>query len=123
MIKAWWTRGLWFVVAVAALLSLPVACGSGNASGGTHGTSGSGRPGGQGVGGNCGGTGNLPSITVIPPMATIESLNGMPVTQSFTATGHFKDGTTGDISSMVTWTAPGLQIGSIGPNGLYTASG
>ena len=130
MINAWWTRGLWLVTTLAATMALPLACGSGHAtSSGQNSTSGgtsfssSGTGGNQGLGGNFGSTSDLVSIAVTPPTATIECLNGAPASQAFVATGHFKDGTTQDITATVTWSAPGLQIGAIDATGLYSASG
>ena len=128
MNNAWWTRGLWIATTLAATLGLPAACGSSHAT--SHGastsgdstTTASGAGGNQGLGGNFGSTSDLVSMAVSPPTASIACLDGAPGTQSFTATGHYKDGTSQDITSTVTWSAPGLQVGSIDATGNYTAT-
>ncbi|MGH7296599.1 MAG: hypothetical protein ACRELB_16795 [Polyangiaceae bacterium] len=70
-----------------------------------------------------GNTPNLLSITVSPPAAAIESLNGAAVTQAFVAQGHFDDGSTMALPTGVSWTSGQPQIGGVDGTGLYTASG
>ncbi len=126
MSNAWWTRGLGLVVALAVLAALAGACGQGKASSAGNtmsGAGGGGQGGNDGLGGSFGNPGDLVSITVTPGTAAIESLNGAPVTQAFTATGKLKDGTSQVLTSVVTWAASGPQIGGIDSTGLYTASG
>ena len=45
----------------------------------------------------------LTSFTIAPQNQTLEIVNTMPVTQTYTATGHFADGSTRDISTLVAW--------------------
>jgi hypothetical protein len=129
MSNAWWNRGLWLVVALSALVALPAACGSGKATaGGTHSTSASGSAGTGAEGGGIGfgggtSTGDVVSIEIDPPTATLTSANGAPVTQVFTATGHFKDGTTAPITGAATWTSTSPQVGAVASTGVFTASG
>jgi len=61
--------------------------------------------------------------------ATLNSINVTPVNlsvplgvlQQYTATGSFSDGTTQDITNIVTWTSSGTNIASITTSGLATA--
>jgi hypothetical protein len=69
------------------------------------------------------GTAKLTSITLDPPAATIESLNGAAVSQAFKATAHFDDGTSAVLGSNVAWTASDPQVGVMGAMGAYAASG
>jgi hypothetical protein len=129
MSQARWTRGLWCAVACAAVAPIPLACSSVQSTTGDHtssSSSGSGAGGGSGGSGFGGGFINTPtltSITIDPPTATVESLNGMPVTQPFTVTGHYKDGSSAVLDSGVTWATSAPQVGAIDAAGLYTASG
>src|SRR5262245_37271027 len=123
MINAWWTRGLWLGVAAGAFAWLPAGWCSGHEPGSTHGTgpgASTGTGGGTGLGGGLTTTTNaaLLSISISPPLATIDT-TGTPMVQAFTATGHYKDGSTADITSAVTWSAPLPQVGSIDNGGHY----
>ncbi len=128
MNNAWWTRGLWVVTALAASTALPAGCGAkhdgsnaqGTAGGGTSTT---GTGGDLGLGGGFGSTSALISIAISPATASIECLNGAPGAQTFIATGHYKDGTTQNLTSVVSWSATGPQVGSIDATGNYSATG
>jgi hypothetical protein len=76
-----------------------------------------------GEGGLLGNGPNLLSISVDPSTASIESLNGAVVTQAFSVTGHFDDGSALKLTNGVGWTAGLPQVGAIDSTGLYTASG
>jgi hypothetical protein len=126
-----WTRGvqlLGAVVLVGAAVS-GAACGggSGGASPGVDaGSPATGSDAGNltGDAGNLlGNTANLTSITVDPPTASVESLDGVAVKQAFTVTGHFADGTSMPLSAGISWTASEPSIGGVDPTGLYTANG
>ena len=110
----WWTRGVQWLGAVALVgtAATGVACGGGSSAGDSPDA---GRPksaAGADAGSLTGDAGNLlgnsstlQSITVDPPTASIESLNGVAVTQAFTVTGHFTDGTTKPVPTGVSWSA------------------
>ena len=128
----WWTRGVELVGAVALVTAAMsgAACGGGS-SGGASPDAGAGPQASGGDAGNVtGDAGNLlgsqatlTSITVDPPTASVESLNGVAVTQAFTVTGHFNDGTMMPLSNGVSWSATEPGIGGVGMTGLYTANG
>ena len=128
-----WNRGMQLLGAVAVLGAAVTgaACGGGHDGGGYSADAGSADTGGSGGdagnltkdGGSFGNTPNLLTISVTPATAAIESLNGAPVTQAFTAVGHFDDGSTANLGTGVSWTSGEPQIGSLGATGLYTASG
>ncbi len=69
------------------------------------------------------GTGNakLTGITVEPANATIEILNDVIVTQTFSAVSHFSDGSSKAVAAE-SWTANMPNVGAISGNGLYTPS-
>jgi hypothetical protein len=56
----------------------------------------------------------LQTITVAPPSATVSA----GLTQPFTATGHFSDGTTGAVS--VNWSSSDITIATINASGVAT---
>jgi hypothetical protein len=60
------------------------------------------------------------SIIVAPAQASIELLNGVLVTQAFTATGVFSDGSMSVLSTGLTWTVDSSPVGAIDQTGLYT---
>ncbi len=62
----------------------------------------------------------LQSITVAPAQASIELLNGVLVTQAFTATGVFADGSMQALSQAVSWSVDSSPVGAIDGSGLYT---
>jgi len=61
----------------------------------------------------------LQSITVAPTNPTV-SLTSGGVTQQFTATGKYTDGTTQDISSQVTWNSTTAAVATVNSVGLAT---
>jgi WD40-like Beta Propeller Repeat len=64
------------------------------------------------------------SLTISPATAGIESLNGAKVTQAFTVTAHYSNGSTAALdASNVTWQATNLGVGAIDGGGVFTASG
>ena len=104
-----------------------LACGSGRATGsGTGSTTGGTARRRDGAAirawGAASATRDILAITVISPgTATIESVDGTPVAQAFTATGKLpRTASAGDHTSMVTWAASGQQIGGIDATGLYS---
>lgn len=59
----------------------------------------------------------LASFTIAPQDMTLTVVNGVAVTQTYTATGHFADGSTHDISTQVQWSIVTPQpIGSFHMN-------
>ena len=116
-----------FGVVVVAVAALGAACGGGHSSG----SAGDQPPGGGdgGIASDAGDSGSLlggntlQSITISPPMATITSVNGAPVTQPFTATGHYADGSTAALTTGLAWSADQPQVGGVSGAGLFTASG
>ena len=63
----------------------------------------------------------LMSIDVSPPTASLTTSNGAVAQQAFTATGHFEDGHSADVTSKVTWTLADSDLGSF-TSGNFTAS-
>ncbi|HEY8038696.1 MAG TPA: hypothetical protein VIF15_02845 [Polyangiaceae bacterium] len=128
--NAWWTRGtqLLGVVAIGVAASAGAACGGGG-NGPSYGDDAGQQAGddaGVLTGDDSGNFGNQPvvqSLTVDPPTAAIESLNGVAVTQAFTATAHFADGTSAKVTSGVAWLGSNPQVGGVDAAGLYTATG
>ncbi len=59
---------------------------------------------------------NLTSITVSPATASIEA----GATQQFTATGHYDDSSTRDLTSSVTWSSSSTSLATINSAGLAT---
>ena len=128
----WWTRGVELVGAVvlAGAAMTGAACGGGaggkaspDAGAGPVATTGDAGSLTGDAGNLLGSTATLTSITVDPPTASVESLNGVAVTQAFTVTGHFNDGTMMPLSTGVSWSATEPGIGGVGMTGLYTANG
>ncbi|HEX3346084.1 MAG TPA: hypothetical protein VHS09_15985, partial [Polyangiaceae bacterium] len=129
----WWTRGVQLLGAVvlAGSAMTGVACGGGGSAGKGDDTPGvdAGKP--SGDAGNLtsdggsllGNSANLTSITVDPPTASIESLNGAAATQAFEVTGHFDNGTSMPLLGNISWSATEPGIGGVDPAGLYTANG
>jgi large repetitive protein len=56
----------------------------------------------------------LESISVAPGAETL----GPGMTQQYTATGHYSDGSTKDLTSAVTWSSSDPQVASVSPTGL-----
>jgi hypothetical protein len=123
------------VLLFAVLAAAAIACGSGDdgsgggaggaAPGATAGDDGgaTGTFSGDGGASTSFGTKTLASIEVSPAGASIESMDGAPVTQALSVIAHYADGTSGPITTGVTWTAGLPQVGAIAPDGTYTASG
>jgi hypothetical protein len=63
---------------------------------------------------------NVTSIDVSPPTASL-STGSAPATQGFTATAHFADGHTGDITSQVAWSLADPSLGFMDPLGTFTS--
>jgi len=61
----------------------------------------------------------LTSITVTPANAFVDA----GVAQQFTATGHYNDGTTKNITASVTWTSSVVPVAAIAGTGLASANG
>ncbi len=71
-----------------------------------------------------GGSGNatLTSIDISPPSATLTTTGGgAAAMQQFTATGHFSDGHTEDVSTLVGWSLSDPGIGSV-TSGAFTGA-
>jgi hypothetical protein len=66
----------------------------------------------------------LVSVTVAPADTTlsIDGLDAQPQTVAFSATGTFSDGTTRDITSLVTWSVDNAAPGAVAAGGTYTTS-
>ncbi len=73
----------------------------------------------------CGGGGGSSSIAPPPPLVTLASINVTPanpsvalgLTQQFSATGTYSDGTSRDISTSVAWSSASAGVASIGVAG------
>jgi uncharacterized protein YjdB len=61
--------------------------------------------------------GNLKSIVVTPAAPSVPSGE----TQQFTATGHYRDGSTQDITGSVTWSSSNTGVATIATSGLGTS--
>ena len=115
-------------IALFAAATAAVGCGGGSKAGYTS-DAGQGTPPATDSGSLTGDGGSLingaqlQSITVDPATASVESLNGASVTQAFTVTGHFDNGTSAPLTTNVSWGADQPQVGAIDGTGLYTASG
>jgi RHS repeat-associated protein len=59
----------------------------------------------------------LTSIVVTPPSATVNQ----GATQAFTATGHYSDGTTADLSANATWSTSNAALATVSGTGVATA--
>jgi hypothetical protein len=129
----WWTRGVQLLggVALVGAAVSGAACGGGGSGGATPDVdagpkttvgSDAGNLAGD-AGSLLGNTANLTSITVDPPTASIESLNGVAAKQVFTVTGHFDNGTSMPLPSGISWSASEPGIGGVDTTGLYTANG
>jgi len=126
-----WTCGvrLFGAIAVVALASAGVACGGASGGASSPDADGGGKPS-PDAGNLTGDAGNLlgnspslQSITVDPPTATLESLNGAVAKQAFTVSGHFNNGSTMTLTSGISWSASAPAVGAVDATGLFTASG
>jgi hypothetical protein len=111
------------VLAIAVAAGSGAACGGGSSAGATFGTGGGGLSSGSDSGGGIQIGGDVQSISVDPPTATIESLNGSKPTQKFKIKARMKDGSVKEVSQGVNWTIDTPQAGGIDGTGLFTASG
>ncbi|HEX6835493.1 MAG TPA: hypothetical protein VF334_02915, partial [Polyangia bacterium] len=69
-----------------------------------------------------GGGSTLTSIDVAPPSVSLTTTGGgAAATQQFTATGHFADGHTEDLSTLVAWSVSDPGIGSV-TSGAFTGA-
>src|SRR2546430_17337656 len=68
---------------------------------------------GQGLVGNPNDLKGLISIDVMPPMATIAATGTTPGAADFTATGHFTDGHSADLTSKVAWSLADSSFGTV----------
>src|SRR5262249_345246 len=108
-----------FVPLALASAAALAACGGGDDSGGDNGNPQSNNRGGDGGAGSdamlFGNPQSIKSITVDPPSAAIEILNGSITNakQPFKATAHFNDNTTQVLSNEVTWSVNNFQVGAI----------
>jgi len=112
-----WTRAVQGAGTMALMLACAAVAACGSGSGGDTFTAGedggppsaeAGKESGSLTGPDGGLLGNAPnllSITVDPPTASIESLNGAAVTQAFTVTGHYDNGSTMKLANGIGWTA------------------
>src|SRR5262245_22976742 len=65
----------------------------------------------------------LQTLEVAPATASLSvDVPGAAMTQPFTATGVFQDGSRRDVSSQVAWTLDNGAIGTISGAGLFTTS-
>ena len=86
---------------------LIVGCGPGGGGGGGH-------------GGTGGGGGTLTTIDVSPTTVTLTTLGGGAVAaQQFTATGHFSDGHSEDVTASAGWTVSDPGIGQVARRRLH----
>ncbi|CAN5747312.1 hypothetical protein BH11MYX4_BH11MYX4_30830 [soil metagenome] len=115
-----------FLTALAAIVTVLIACGSDSLTNGfddtLDGGDGFDEAGSSGILGN--GQKTLTSLTIDPPTATLVAENGgPPQTQPFKAILHYADNSTSEMTNGITWTATNLQVGNVGANGVYTTSG
>ena len=68
------------------------------------------------------GQGDIQSITIDPPTAMIDVDDGVPGTQTFTATAHYADGSTSPLSG-ASWSNTSPSVGSVDGSGVFTANG
>jgi uncharacterized protein YjdB len=57
-------------------------------------------------------------------MALAPAASSLPVNTSvqFTATGHYSDGTSADITKLVSWSSSAVSVATVNPNGLVTGA-
>ncbi len=64
----------------------------------------------------------IASLTIDPPTAALEVVNGVIVTQKFNATIHYTDNTTLTVNNAV-WSVSNASVGAIDAHGSYTPRG
>src|SRR5262245_40738912 len=95
----------WLLLAVLA-----VGCGDDVGSGGSGGSG----------GGDGGPIPGLMTVEVLPAMASLTvHLPGAAMSQAYTATGVFQDGSRRDVTSQVAWTVDNAAVGAIAAGGLF----
>jgi len=121
----WRTRGMYFLGALAIVLAASgAACGGGQSGPANAAGDDGGAVTGDDAGGlNNGQHGNVQTLAISPTSAAIESVNSAPVTQAFTATATFADGTTETVTNSASWFAAPLQVGAMDGSGTFTANG
>ncbi len=100
----------------------------GHGAGGSHsGTGGTGASTQTGMGGGFSSHGDVVSLVVTPPMATIDVQNGVAAPAQFTATATFTDGTTGPVDAAWSFDRIDLalpdQVGHVSANGTLGGHG
>jgi hypothetical protein len=65
---------------------------------------------------------SLTSIDVAPPLAMVTNTDATAGAAAFTATGHFSDGSTMDITSSVTWSIDNPDLGAIASGAFKAAA-
>ncbi|HWA94798.1 MAG TPA: Ig-like domain-containing protein [Terracidiphilus sp.] len=98
-------RSGWLCLTLCTLVSL-AGCGGGGGS--------------SNSGGSSGGGSNSPTLSSIDVAPANPSIS-VGTTQQFTATGHYSDGSTKDLSSSATWTSSSTATATISNAGLATA--
>ena len=118
-LASWWMP-LAIGVAVAA-----AACGSSDDGSAFHGDAADGgdASAAEDAGNFIGQAKDVASITIDPPTASVEVLNGAPTSQPFKAIAKYNDGSTGALTSDVIWNVTNFQVGAIDGKGLYKTSG
>jgi len=119
------------LLAVLVVSVSAVACGSGGSSGSAFTPptdAGNAGPDSSLTGDGGGGDSSLitnhmvTGLSITPPSATIQSLNGAASTQQFSAVAQFSDGTSAPVTG-ASWSRDNPQVGAVDGTGLYTASG
>ncbi len=119
------------VLAVAGAASL-AGCGGGGGNGSSSGDDTDGGPGDSGLvttpdagdaGNLIGNTPTVKAITISPLQASITSNNGAAAKQAFTVQAQFSNGTTGSLSSGISWMVDSPLVGAIDHSGTFTATG
>src|SRR5262245_35975409 len=118
----WRARWVWLAVSMVLAALAPLACGGEDAGGGAR-SGGTGGSSSASTGVGFGGDGMLESLSIDPPTASIECVDGALAMQQFTANLHHSDGSTEALAGGVSWSATAPQVGTIDATGLYTANG
>lgn len=115
--KVWW-----LVLGLAGAAAAPwlAGCSDDNGNGGFGADADAGADTGDPFGN---GAHNLSGITVTPATAQLEILNGTIVTQGFTATANFSDGSSQPLPAGVSWSADQPPVGAIDAKATFTPSG
>jgi hypothetical protein len=129
-------QGFGLVAIVAAAAAAGAGCGSSGSKDGAFPPeldgsteAGAGSEGGPFLGdGGDGGSllgnqGTIKSLAIDPPTASITSTNGSKPTQAFTVKATYTDGSTGTISSNLTWSIDSPQVGAIDSTGTFSSNG